>query len=82
MAEKECDAYISSNDGEKVLDTSIGEDLLHAIKSKICDVSYENMGWHTDLCKEDISATSCKIFQTPYLHLTTQFYHTNRYPYM
>ena len=72
MGEKECNAHTSSNAGEKLLNTSIGADLPHAIKSKICDVSYENMGCHTDLCKEDISATSCKIFQTPHLHLTAQ----------
>ena len=73
MAEKECDAYTSSNAGEKVLDTSVGAYLPHAIKGKICDVSYENTGWHTDICKEDTSATTCKIFQTSYLHPTAQF---------
>ena len=57
MAEKECDAYTSSNAGENVLNTSIGADLPHAIKNKIHDVSYENTGWHTDLCKEDTGAT-------------------------
>ena len=73
MAEQECVAYTSSNAAEKVLDPSIGSDLPHAIESKICDVSYENTGWHTDLSIEDTSATSCKIFQTLYLCLTAQF---------
>ena len=73
MAEQECVAYTSLNAAEKVLDTSIGGDLPCAIESKICDVSYDNTGWHTDLCKEDTSATSCKIFLTLYLCLTVQF---------
>ena len=63
----------SSNATEKVLETSIKADLHPAIESKIHDVSYENTRWHTDLCKEDTSATSCKIFQTLYLCLTAQF---------
>ena len=73
MAKQECVVYTSSNAAEKVLNTSIGVHLPRAIESKICDVSYENTGWHTDLSKEDTSATSCKIFQTLYLCLTAQF---------
>ena len=73
MDEQECVAYTSSNSTEKVLKTSIQADLPAAIQSKITDVSYENTRWHTDICKEDTSATSCKIFQTVYLCLTAQF---------
>ena len=29
--------------------------------------------WHTDFCKQDPSATSCKISQTQYLCLKDQF---------
>ena len=53
-----------------------------AIESKISAVSYDNPAWHTDFCKEDASATSCKIFQTLYLCLTAQFSHTNIYGYI
>ena len=35
-----------------------------AIRSKISSVSYDNATWHTDFCKQDASATSCKILQT------------------
>ena len=71
--ERECVVYVSSNATDKVLETSIQADLPPAIEGKICDVSYENTRWHTDLCKEDTSATACKIFQTVYLCLTAQF---------
>ena len=73
MDEQECVAYTSSNSTEKVLETSRQADLPSAIQSKISDVSYENTRWHSDICKEDTSATSCKIFQTLYLCLTAQF---------
>ena len=55
------------------METSIPPDLPPAIESKISDVSYDNATWHTDFCKQDTSATSCKIFQTLYLCLTAQF---------
>ena len=73
MDEQECVAYTSSNSTEKVLETSIQADLPPAIQSKISDLLYENTKWHTDICKEDTSATSCKIFQTLYLCLIAQF---------
>ena len=46
------------------METSTPQDLPPAIESKISYVSYHNAAWHTDLCKQDASATSCKIFQT------------------
>ena len=73
MDEQECVAYTSSNSTEKVLKTSIQVDLPPSIQSEIFDVSYENTRWHTDICKEDTSATSCKIFQILHLCLTAQF---------
>ena len=53
--------------------TATSPDLPPAIESKICSVSYDSAAWHTDFCKQDASATSCKIFQTLYLCLTAQF---------
>ena len=73
MDEQPCVSYASSNATEKVLETSIQGDVPPAIESKISDVSYDNATWHTDFCKQDTSATSCKIFQTLYLCLTAQF---------
>ena len=52
-----------------------------AIKSKI-SVSYDNATLHTDFCKQDASATSCKILQTLYLCLNIQFKHTKTYEYI
>ena len=55
------------------METSIPPDLPPVTESKISDVLYDNATWHTDFCKQDTSATSCKIFQTLYLCLTAQF---------
>ena len=62
--------------------TSTQPDLPLAIKSKISSVSCDNATWHTDVCKQDASATSCKILQTQYLCLKVQFEHTNIYEYI
>ena len=45
------------------METSTQPDLPPAIESKISSASYDNAAWHTDFCKQDTSATSCKIFQ-------------------
>ena len=68
-----CASYASSNATDTVMETSTPPDLPPAIESKISSVSYDNAPWHTDVCKQDASATSCKIFQTLYLCLTAQF---------
>ena len=54
------------------METSTPPDLPPAIESKMSDVSYDNATWHADFCKQDTSATSCKIFQTLYICLTAQ----------
>ena len=46
------------------METSIPTDLHPTVESETGDVSYDNTRWHTDFCKQDTSATSCKIFQT------------------
>ena len=68
-----CASNASSNATDKDMETSTPPDLPPATESKISDVSYDNAIWHTDFCKQDTSATSCKIFQTLYLCLTAQF---------
>ena len=77
-----CVAYASSDATDTIMETSTAQHLSPAIESKIFAVSYDNPAWHTDFCKEDASATSCKIFQTLYLCLTAQFSHTNIYGYI
>ena len=71
--------------------TSTQPDLPLAIKSNLSfsnlsksNVSYDNATWHTVFCKQDASATSCKLLQTPYLKpcLNVQFQHTNTYEYI
>ena len=57
-------------------------DLPLEIKGKISSDSYDNATWYTDFCKQDPSATSCKILQTQYLCLKVQFKHTNKYEYI
>ena len=37
------------------------------IEGKLSEISYDNTKWHTDIDKQDTSATSCKISQTQYL---------------
>ena len=59
--------YGESNDTYRVMEASIQPDLPPTIDSKISTVSSENTRWHTDICTQDASAASCKIFQTLYL---------------
>ena len=82
MDQQHCVACASSDATDTCMETSTPRHLSPAIESKICVVSYDNPAWHTDFCKEDASATSCKIFQTLYLCLTAQFSHTNIYGYI
>ena len=73
---------MSQSSESQTCGTSTQPDLPLAIKSKISSVSYDNATWHTDFCKQDASATSCKILQTLYLCLNVQFQHTNIYEYI
>ena len=52
-------------------------DLPHAIESKISSISYDNATWHKLFFKQDPSATSCMISQTPYLCIKAQLEHTD-----
>ena len=61
MDQPECVSYASSNATYAVMETSIPPDLPPVIESKISSMSYDNVTWHTDSCKQD---TSCMIFQT------------------
>ena len=82
MVQSSCVSYASSDATDTVMETSTPQHLPPAIESKISEVSYGNVAWHTDFCKEDASATSCKIFQILYLCLTAQFSHTDIYGYI
>ena len=73
MDQPACVSYDSSNTTDTVMEISTPPDLPPAVESKISSVLYDNATWHTDFCKQDASATSCKIFQTLYLCLTAQF---------
>ena len=73
---------VSQSSQSQTCGTSTQPDLPLAKKSKILSVSYDNATWHTDICKQDASATSCKILQTLYLCLNVQFQHTNAYEYI
>ena len=73
MDKPSCVAYASSDGTNTFMETSTAQHLSPAIESKISAVSYDNPALHTDFCKEDASATSCKIFQTLYLCLTAQY---------
>ena len=64
---------VSQSSESQTHGTATPSDLPPAILSKISSVSYDNATWHTDFCKQDASATSCKIFQTPYLCIKAQF---------
>ena len=66
-------SYVSSNAAYTVMETPTPLELSPAILSKTSSVSYDNATWHTDSCKQDATATSCKVFQTLYLYLTAQF---------
>ena len=68
-----CNISVSQSSESQTHGTSTPSDLPPAIQSKISSVSYDNATWHTDFCKQDASATSCKIFQTLYLCLKAQF---------
>ena len=67
-----CVLYAASNDTYTVMETLTQPYLTPAIESKISTVSCDSATWHTDYCKQDVSATSCKIFQTPYLCPTAE----------
>ena len=73
---------VSQSSKSQTHGTATPPDLPPAIESKISSVSYNNATWHTDFCKQDASATACKICQTLYLCLTAQFYHTNIHEYI
>ena len=64
--------YAASNDTYTVMETLTQPNLPSGIESKISTVSCDSATWHTDYCKQDTSATSCKIFQTLYLCLTSE----------
>ena len=70
MDEPQSLTYTVSND-EYIVDEEITQpDLPPVIETQISNVPFESTTWHTDNCKEDTGATSCKIFQTLYLYLT------------
>ena len=56
-----------STDTCRDMEASIQPDLPPTIQSKISTVSYDNTRWHSDICTQDASATSCKIFHSRYL---------------
>ena len=69
--EKPADVFSGeSNDRYRVMEASIQPNLPPTIESKISTVPCDNTRWHSDVCTQDASATSCKIFQTVYLCLT------------
>ena len=72
MDKRACVSYTPSNDAYTVDESSKQIDLPPGIESKISTVSCESATWHTDYDKQDASATSCKIFQTLYLYLTSE----------
>ena len=63
-------SYAASNDEYIVHEQITQADLPPGIEMKIPNVPFDSATWHTDNCKQDTSATSCKIFQTLYLCLT------------
>ena len=56
--------YAASNDTYTVMATLTQWDLPPSIEIKISTVSCDSAKWHTDYGKQDVSAISCKIFQT------------------
>ena len=67
MEKQEDVMYVESTDTHTVVQTPIEPDLPPSIQSKISTESCENTRWHTDICTQGASTTSCKIFQTLYL---------------
>ena len=65
-------SYAASNDAYTVMESLTQPDLLPGIDSKISTVSCDSATWHTDYYKQAASTTSCKIFQTLYLCLTSE----------
>ena len=65
-------SYAASNDAYTVDESLTQPDLPPGIETKISTVSCDSASWHTDYCKQDASATSCKIFQTLYLCLPSE----------
>ena len=72
MDQPACISYAASNGTYTVMETLISPDLPPIIESKISSVSCDNATWHRDYCRQDASATSCKICQTLYLCLTAE----------
>ena len=62
MNQPACVSYAASNDTYTVMETLTQPALPPAIESEISTVSCDSATWHTDYCKQDASATSCKIF--------------------
>ena len=72
MDQPACVLYAASSGTYTIMETLTQPDLPPAIESKISTVSCDSATWHTDYYKQDASATSCKIFQTLYLCLTSE----------
>ena len=67
-----CVSYTASNNAYLVDESLTQPDLPPGIESKISTVSCDSATWHKDYYKQDASITSCKIFQTLYLCLTSE----------
>ena len=55
---------VSQSSHSQTHGTATPSDFPPAIQNKISSVSNDNATCHTDFCKQDASATSCKIFHT------------------
>ena len=67
MEKQENITYGESTDTDTVLQTPIQPDLPPSIEKNISTELCENTAWHTDICTQGASTTSCKTFQTLYL---------------
>ena len=72
MDQPGCLSYAASNDEYIVHEQITQADFPPGIEMKISNVPLDSATWHTDNNKQDKSATSCKIFQTLYLCLTSE----------
>ena len=65
-------SYAASNDAYTEDGSFTQIDLPPGIERNISTVSCDSATWHTDYNKQDASTTSCKIYQTLYLYLTSE----------
>ena len=70
MDEPQSLTYAVSNDEFIVDEETTQADLPPWIETKISNVLFESTTWHTDIYKQNTSATSRMIFQTLYICLT------------